>query len=748
MPCLPSFCIPVVALCLAGLSTGQASAAPLSGVARVAGGYVHTCALTTGGGVKCWGRNDHGNLGDGTLTDRAAPVDVVGLASGISAIDAGEFHTCVLTIGGAVKCWGQNDHGQLGDGTLTDRRSPVNVSGLASGVVTVAAGNSHTCALTSAGGVKCWGNNYYGALGIGSSGYGVDAQSPRDVINLGEPAAAIAAGGTHTCALMTNGGVKCWGSNSRYQLGNGTIGERTTPTSVVGLSNGVSAISLGMLHSCALMTDGTMRCWGDNGWGQLGDGTTTNRAAPTIPSGLASDVVEISLGDAHTCALRSTGGVKCWGSNYYRALGDGTQSDRHVPTDVSALASGATSIAAGGLHSCAVLDDTTVKCWGLNLYGEVGVDSTGNFQPVPVTVGSRTQQTITFAALGNHSVDEAPFALSASASSGLPVVFLTYTPAACTVSVSTLTLLAIGVCSVGADQSGDIDYGTAPEVVQTFLVAGSKPGSPARLANISTRVQVQAGEDVAIAGFVIDGSTSKTVLLRALGPSLSSFGIPNALANPLLRLLSGASVIARNDDWQGDTTREPNDGPINRGSASTIQSIGLAPSDPRESAILMTLPPGAYTAIVSGVAGATGVGLVEVYEIDHSDVPLINISTRGRVQTGFDMMIGGFVIQGTSPQTVVVRAIGPSLANYGITGSLANPYLELVRMSDNATIATNDDWGSASNAAQISSSGFAPTNSLESAIMMTLAPGAYTAVLSDVGGGTGVGLVEVYKVGP
>ncbi len=162
----------------------------------------------------------------------------------------------------------------------------------------------------------------------------------------------------------------------------------------------------------------------------------------------------------------------------------------------------------------------------------------------------------------------------------------------------------------------------------------------------------------------------------------------------------------------------------------------------------MTLPPGAYTAIVSGVAGATGVGLVEVYEIDHSDVPLINISTRGRVQTGFDMMIGGFVIQGTSPQTVVVRAIGPSLANYGITGSLANPHLELVRMSDNATIATNDDWGSASNAAQISSSGFAPTNSLESAIMMTLAPGAYTAVLSDVGGGTGVGLVEVYKVGP
>src|SRR5260221_2745035 len=170
MPCLPSFCIPVVALCLAGLSTGQASAAPLSGVARVAGGYVHTCALTTGGGVKCWGRNDHGNLGDGTLTDRAAPVDVVGLASGISAIDAGEFHTCVLTIGGAVKCWGQNDHGQLGDGTLTDRRSPVNVSGLASGVGPVAPPHSHTWALSSAGGRETFGTNYSSALRVRTSG--------------------------------------------------------------------------------------------------------------------------------------------------------------------------------------------------------------------------------------------------------------------------------------------------------------------------------------------------------------------------------------------------------------------------------------------------------------------------------------------------------------------------------------------------------------------------------------------------
>jgi len=157
------------------------------------------------------------------------------------------------------------------------------------------------------------------------------------------------------------------------------------------------------------------------------------------------------------------------------------------------------------------------------------------------------------------------------------------------------------------------------------------------------------------------------------------------------------------------------------------------------------LPPGAYSAVLSGVAGGTGVGLVEAYEVNHPENAFVNISTRARVETGNGVMIGGFVIQGNAPQEVVILAKGPSLLLFGVDTPLANPTLTLVRMSDQAVIATNDDWGSASNAAQIQASGFAPSNSSESAILITLQPGAYTAIVSGVNGGTGVGLVEVYR---
>ena len=266
---------------------------------------------------------------------------------------------------------------------------------------------------------------------------------------------------------------------------------------------------------------------------------------------------------------------------------------------------------------------------------------------------------------------------------------------------------------------------------ETGSIAGS---NPPRLANISTRGQVLTGNDVMIAGFIVGGSASKTIVITAAGPSLANFGITNPLANPTLTLVrsSDNAVIATNDDWQS------------AGNAAQIQASGFAPSNTLEPAIMLTLAPGAYTAIVQGVGGGTGVGLVGVYEVDHPEVPLINISTRGQVLTGNDVMIAGFIIQGSGPQTVVITVAGPSLANYGISNPLQNPTLTLVRSSDQSVIATNDNWQSAANAAQIQASGFAPANTLEPAIMMTLAPGAYTAIVEGVGGGTGVGLVGVF----
>jgi len=298
----------------------------------------------------------------------------------------------------------------------------------------------------------------------------------------------------------------------------------------------------------------------------------------------------------------------------------------------------------------------------------------------------------------------------------------------------TTASLSAGTHLITAEYSGSGNYAPSTSSILSQVVTSDPP----RLANISTRGQVQTGFDVMIGGFVISGGVPKTVVIRAIGPSLVNFGIAGALPDPSLQLirLSDNATVATNDNWQSHA------------SAAQVQAAGFAPGHPLESAVYVTLSPGAYTAIVSGVGGSTGVGLVEVYEIDHPEVPLINISTRGKVQTGFDVMIGGFVVTGSGTQTLVIRAIGPSLANFGVTGALPNPTMQLVRISDNTVVASNDDWQSGPNAAQIQSAGFAPSNPLESAMMVTLGPGAYTAIVSGVGGTSGVGLVEVYKVVP
>ena len=259
-------------------------------------------------------------------------------------------------------------------------------------------------------------------------------------------------------------------------------------------------------------------------------------------------------------------------------------------------------------------------------------------------------------------------------------------------------------------------------------------GPPPRLGNISTRLQVLTGNDVMIGGFVIGPGASKTVVVRARGPSLIPFGITNALSDPVLTLYAGQTPIASNDDWRGAAN------------SAEISASGFAPTDGLESAIMTTLAPGAYSAVVSGFGSTTGVGIVEVFEVDGFDTPLVNISTRGPVLTGNDVMIGGFIIQGSGPQTVVVRARGPSLAPFGITNALANPVLQLVRSSDQTTLAVNDNWQSASNAQQVLTSGFAPSNPFEAAILITLPPGAYTAIVTGAASGTGVGIVEVFAV--
>jgi hypothetical protein len=265
--------------------------------------------------------------------------------------------------------------------------------------------------------------------------------------------------------------------------------------------------------------------------------------------------------------------------------------------------------------------------------------------------------------------------------------------------------------------------------------------SPPRMANISTRGQVLLNSDVMIAGFIIGGSMPKTVVVNVAGPSLVPFGITNALANPTLSLVraSDQSVVKTNDNWQ--TQAIPAD-------VAAITASGFSPGNTLEPAIIATLAPGAYTAIVQGVGNTTGVGVVGVFEVNGLDIPLVNISTRGQVLTGNDVMIGGFIIQGIGPQRVVVTVAGPSLVPFGIPNALANPTLTLVRSADQSVIATNDDWQTQTNpgdVALIQAAGFNPSNPLEPALIAILPPGAYTAIVQGKNLGTGVGLVGVFR---
>jgi alpha-tubulin suppressor-like RCC1 family protein len=388
-----------------------------SGATSVAAGYEHTCALTTDGGVKCWGLNHGGQLGNGTqdsAVPNPIPVDVLeepdgSPLSGVSAISAGFGHTCAIVAAtGGIKCWGKNANGQLGDGRRcgTVCTTPVDVPDLTSGVSAISSGANHTCAVTQAGDVKCWGLNHFGQLGAETAELCVFSlfhcsTTPVDVTGLNSAVVAIATGTEHTCAVTQSGGVKCWGKNYRGQLGDGTTTDSIDPVSVcqlydeVGQScieplSGAVAVVAGFGHTCALLqaeapaTSYGVKCWGSDTFGQLGDGrcctTSLHSRMPVDVTGLASGVSVIAAGQNHTCAIIETSGsVTCWGLNAEGELGDGTTiSPRSTPVDVVGLDSGMTALDGGGFHTCAVTEAAGVKCWGQNDDGQLGDGTTTN----------------------------------------------------------------------------------------------------------------------------------------------------------------------------------------------------------------------------------------------------------------------------------------------------------------------------------------------------------------------------------
>jgi alpha-tubulin suppressor-like RCC1 family protein len=351
------FSSPALTLCLLGAtavvlcSGSTAGSFKRSLAAGVTGGVNHTCALTRAGGVQCWGYNGHDELGTGRGNEvpySVLPMGVDGLTSGVTSISAGIRHTCAVTSAGGVKCWGANYSGALGDGTSGRYASPVAVSGLSSGVTGVSAGHDYSCALVSTSGVKCWGERY--------------ELTPTDIPGLSSGVAEISSGTVDTCALTRAGGVKCWGR--RYG---------PTPVDIPGLSSGVTALATGSPF-CVLTNGGRAKCWGaDTNW------------VPVDVPGLEGGVTAISSNGGHTCALTGTGGVKCWGVNEHGQLGDGTTIDRATPRDVVGLTSGVAAIGVGFVHSCGVTRAGGLKCWGLNAQGMLG-DGTETKRLRPVDV--------------------------------------------------------------------------------------------------------------------------------------------------------------------------------------------------------------------------------------------------------------------------------------------------------------------------------------------------------------------------
>jgi len=305
----------------------------LAGIESISIGWGTTCALGRAGVVACWGNAlPHGAACSGT----PSPMTVTGLPRGISAVATGYDHACALATDGSAWCWGTNDVGQLGDGTTVGRAAAAPVTGLTSGVAAISAGHAHSCALKTDGSLWCWGTNFAGDIGDGTA---TTRTTPVLVSGMSSGVASVAVGSDHVCAVKTDGTAWCWGNNGAGELGDGTEATRLVPAPVK-LPLGATAVAAGYSHTCAIATDGTVWCWGNNISGQIGraieacDARPCSNPIPAQVSGLPPGVVAVTAAYNWTCALERDGTVWCWGRNPDGELGDGTRTGRSTPKRV------------------------------------------------------------------------------------------------------------------------------------------------------------------------------------------------------------------------------------------------------------------------------------------------------------------------------------------------------------------------------------------------------------------------------
>lgn len=359
---------------LVGQTVTLTPAGAVTPVSIAAGGW-HTCVKYTDQSIRCTGLNNQGEVGNNSYISVSELALAIGTVNPVALLNGNE-HTCTFVGDGRMQCWGTNYTGQLGDGTMGGFAMVPQFVHNITNALQAYTGGFHTCAMLPDRTIQCWGRNQDGQIGNGDST--TDVPLPVAVAGLG-PVADLTAGGYHNCALMLDGSVRCWGRNVRGQVGDGTqISPVTQPHVVNGLT--AAALSLGGYHSCALLADATVKCWGESDYGQVGSpGPFSN--VPVTVAGL-SGVVALNSGFRHTCATLADGSVRCWGQNDWGQLGDRTTASSSTPVVVQGIV-GPQQIAGGWGHTCALMPDTSVWCWGENEYGQVG-NGTVVTQPAPV----------------------------------------------------------------------------------------------------------------------------------------------------------------------------------------------------------------------------------------------------------------------------------------------------------------------------------------------------------------------------
>jgi RHS repeat-associated protein len=676
----------------------------------IAAGEYHTIALGSSGMVWSWGLNSSGQLGDGTKLQRSLPAPVSGLRN-VKAISAGSYHSLALKYDGTVWAWGANMYGQLGIENQDDRVLPVQIAGL-SNIIAIASGSYHNLALCSDGRVFAWGYNGNGQLGDGSD----NSKSVPVVVSglgAGSGVISIAAGGFHSLAVMSSGLENGWGANYHGALG-GTSPRYLTPHLVS--PNTLKKAVGGAYHTMSINTADGAEALGWNNDGQLGDATTTSRPSTAAVVGLGNTKT-LSASKAvngHCLALTQSGKVYSWGANYSGQLGrQSTPTNQTIPQEITTL-SNIAAIAAGSFHSVALGSDGAIYSWGDNHFGQLGhgmnVDQSQPLRKAGLILMPTAEDT------DQDGLDDGwerqHFGNLDQAADGDPD---------------------------GDGLVNQLEYQTVRNPNRVDYVATEVPPVRSQLVNLSSRADVGVGENILIAGFIISGDAPKRVILRAMGPTLANAGVPasQVLHDPYLKLYDAHGILAENDNWKDDPDQR-----------TLLEGYGMGMQD-AEAALVLTLEPGSYTAQISGADGGTGIALFEIYDVTAGGSFLANISARARLQPGDNVLISGFMIRGDTGLRAVIRAIGPSMALYGVADTLSDPHLSL-RDASGAPIEINDNWGDAQNVGEIRASGLAPTDPRESTVLRFLPAGDYTAVISASPNSpdqSGVALVEVYDLG-